>query len=255
MPEHAYGYIHDHYDPRDYLFALHPVMAAAPKVLPPSTGNRQRWVMPIRDQGQLGSCTGFGTTSALTITEQNAGKPQVLLSALMQYFDERVLEGSVNQDAGAQIRDGIKCLAQQGVATEAQWPYDISRYTMPPPPAVVAEAAAHKAAAYHRVTGVRQAKVALAAGMPVIIGFTVYASFEGNWAVPGHMPMPARGEQILGGHCVHIEDYVDDPAVPGGGYFVVANQWGTGWQANGWFFMPYAYWTPRRVSDCWVITA
>jgi len=37
---------------------------------------------------------------------------------------ERVIEGTVNVDSGAMIRDGIKSVAGQGVAPEPEWPYD-----------------------------------------------------------------------------------------------------------------------------------
>ena len=39
-------------------------------------------------------------------------------SRLFVYYNERVLENTVNQDSGAYLRDGIKSLVQYGVCNE-----------------------------------------------------------------------------------------------------------------------------------------
>jgi hypothetical protein len=39
---------------------------------------------------------------------------------LFVYYNERVIEGTVDEDNGAFIRDGIKSLAKQGVCSEQQ---------------------------------------------------------------------------------------------------------------------------------------
>ena len=49
-------------------------------------------------------------------------------SRLFIYYNERVIEGTVGSDAGAQIRDGIKVVAKQGVPPETDWPYDIAKF-------------------------------------------------------------------------------------------------------------------------------
>ena len=40
-------------------------------------------------------------------------------SRLFIYYNERLVEGSVNQDAGAMIRDGIKTMSKVGVCPES----------------------------------------------------------------------------------------------------------------------------------------
>src|SRR5712692_455639 len=44
-------------------------------------------------------------------------------SRLFIYYNERAMEGTVRQDAGAQIRDGIKSVVRLGVCPEQEWPY------------------------------------------------------------------------------------------------------------------------------------
>ena len=83
-----------------------------------------------------------------------------------------------------------------------------------------------------------------------MFGFTVYESFESQEvAKTGVVPMPAPGEQVVGGHAVLAVGY-DDSAQT----FMVRNSWGTGWGQAGYFTMPYAYLTTRGLSsDFWTI--
>jgi C1A family cysteine protease len=95
-------------------------------------------------------------------------------------------------------------------------------------------------------------KACLAAGYPFVFGFTVYESFEGpQVAQTGDVPMPAPGEQVMGGHAVVAVGYDEASS-----RFVVRNSWGTGWGKQGYFTMPYAYLTqahPALASDFWTI--
>ncbi|CAE7671274.1 unnamed protein product [Symbiodinium necroappetens] len=76
---------------------------------------------PIFDQGHLGSCTANALAAAFHFTlhkmEVENGKDfaDFTPSRLFIYYNERLVEGSVNQDAGAMIRDGIKVMAKVGV--------------------------------------------------------------------------------------------------------------------------------------------
>jgi hypothetical protein len=58
-----------------------------------------------------------------------------------------VLEGTVNEDSGAELRDAAKVLATQGVPDESEWPHEIERFTDAPPANVVADAAKRRAIA------------------------------------------------------------------------------------------------------------
>jgi C1A family cysteine protease len=94
-------------------------------------------------------------------------------------------------------------------------------------------------------------KNVLAGNLPFVIGFTVYASFESSSvAATGIVPMPRPREQILGGHAVLVCGYEDSKQL-----FIVRNSWGTRWGVNGYFYIPYAYFTnPSLVSDLWTIS-
>ncbi len=68
----------------------------------------------VYDQGQLGSCTGNGIAGAIEFDQKKQGTAEYTPSRLFIYYNERVIEGTVNQDAGAQIRDGIKAVVKLG---------------------------------------------------------------------------------------------------------------------------------------------
>ena len=86
----------------------------------------------------------------------------------------------------------------------------------------------------------------------MVLGFLVYDSFESDAvAKTGKVPMPAPGEKVLGGHAVFCVGYQTDSAVAGGGALIVKNSWGTGWGDGGYFYLPYAFVTPKNVSDAW----
>jgi len=240
-----YGWHPDLPDQRDLPYC-------APKALrlPPSADLRPL-CSPVEDQGQLGSCTANALVGALELLENKAkAAPFADLSRLFIYYNERVLEHSVASDSGAQIRDGVKSLAKLGACREALWPYAIAKFAAKPSPACYADAAKRLISAYRRLNGLAQMRACLASGFPVVFGFTVYASFESAaMAKTGIMPMPKKGEAVLGGHAVLAVGY-DDKA----GRLLVRNSWGPAWGQQGYFTMPYAYvQTPGLASDLWTI--
>jgi C1A family cysteine protease len=176
--------------------------------------------------------------------------PFIDVSRLFIYYNERALEGTIQSDSGAMIRDGIKTLAKQGVCSEKTWPYVISRFSVKPPAACYKEAANRQITSYLRITTLDEMRTCLADGFPFVFGFTVYESFETQQVErTGIMPMPKPKERVLGGHAVLAVGYDDKKK-----QFVVRNSWGTDWGLKGYFMMPYAYLADRNLSDdLWTI--
>ena len=249
MAKHGYGYIPDVQDDRDLAFqAVRP--STSP--LPPSVDLR-KYCSPVRDQGQLGSCTGFAIAVGLReFLLIKIGAPLVPLAPLFVYYEERFIEHTVSQDAGAQPRDGMKVLTKMGVSPEKDDPYNVAAFTKKPSAKAKKDAANFKIAAYHRLKNLVDVESALAGGNGVVMGFKVYESFESDSvAKKGKMPMPASSESVVGGHAVFIAGYQTDPGTAGGGYLIVKNSWSTSWGDQGYFYMPYAYIRPDLVSDLW----
>ena len=145
----------------------------------------------------------------------------------------------------------MKSVAKVGVCTETTWPYDIPRFTEKPPKKAYDEAGKHQALVYRRVmANLHQMQGCLASGYPFVFGFTVYESFMSpQVARTGEVPLPPRGEQVIGGHAVVAVGYDDSIQ-----RFIVRNSWGEGWGMKGYCTMPYGYLTdPQLARDFWAI--
>jgi C1A family cysteine protease len=243
------GWVPDVPDFRDLQFT--PQVAA--RKLPKSVDLRESGLCPpVWDQGDLGSCTAHGIGFCFAFERVRQGLGDLMPSRLFIYYNERVIEHSVESDAGAQIRDGIKVVAKYGVPAESHWPYLIEDFKQRPPENAYLQATAHKVTGYRRVDrSLTSLKACLAAGTPFTFGFAVYDSFE-DAAVSqsGAIPMPNPSESLQGGHCVAAVGYRDADQM-----FIIRNSWGAGAGDGGYLYMPYAYLTTRALSsDFWVIS-
>ena len=242
-----YGWVRDLPDARDHIYsAPHAALTRPPAKVDLTPG------MPaVYDQGALGSCTANALAGAF---EFDLGKQRLadfVPSRLFIYYNERVIESTVGSDSGAQLRDGVKSLAKQGVCTESEWPYDIPKFADKPAATLYQKALANRIVSYQRVTQtVAQLRGCLAAGYPFVVGFTVYQSFESQQvAETGVVPMPVAGEEILGGHAVAVVGY-DEASQR----FRARNSWGAGWGQAGYFTIPYAYLADSGLAaDCWTL--
>jgi C1A family cysteine protease len=242
----GYGWVPDLPDHRDIMYST---VRKIPAKLPQAVDLRPM-CPPVADQGQLGSCTGNALAGALEFLEMKDNVPYIDLSRLFIYYDERAFEHTVASDSGAQIRDGIKTLAKQGVCSETCWPYDISKFTVKPASPCYKEAAAHKITSYQRIQTVDEMRTCLADGYPFVFGFSVYESFESQEvAQTGVVQMPQPSEQQVGGHAVVGVGYDDSQ-----NRFIVRNSWGENWGMKGYFTIPYDYLANRNLSDdFWMI--
>jgi C1A family cysteine protease len=251
--KHRYAWIPDTPDGRDHLF----LAPHAANELVNVDLRKTAKVTPVVDQGQLGSCTANSIASALGFDLLNnhdlTAAEFAELSRLFIYYNERALEKTINQDAGAQIRDGIKVVAKFGAPYETDWPYNIAKFKQKPPAKAYTDGLKFKALEYERIdnTDIGALVSSLAMGLPFAFGFSVYSSFESSAvAKNGVVPMPnLKKEQLLGGHAVCAYGY--DVAKK---WFIVENSWGTSWGDKGFFYIPAAYITnPNMADDFWNI--
>lgn len=260
MTQHVYNWRPDLPDQRDKMYSLNKLgLGTARKAKPlPKSVDLRPLCSPVVNQGDIGSCTGnslAGHLEFLELQQQRqhlAQHPELFdptkfepFSRLFIYYNERVIEGTVNQDAGAQIRDGIKTLNQTGACREAVWAYSDANEFLKPPPQAYAEALNHKISLYLRINGLAEMKHCLAQGFPFVFGFTVYESFEGpKTAKTGIVSMPKRNEQVMGGHAVMAVGYDDAKK-----WVIVRNSWGTDWGDKGYFYLPYSYIGSNSLAD------
>jgi C1A family cysteine protease len=261
----GFGWLPDIPDMRDYKFSITKPELLAGQPLPAKIDLRTSESMQfdILDQGQLGSCTANAIAAAMTFATHKQGKTTVqhltmggsqyfTPSRLFIYYNERAMEGTINSDAGAMIRDGIKSVNTQGACKEATWPYNIPAFTEKPIPLAFDEATKYQALQYRRLnnTDVNQLKGCLAQGFPFVFGFSVYQSFYNISPTNAVVPMPSSKDKMIGGHAVLAVGYDDNKRL-----FIVRNSWGDTWGDKGYFYMPYSYITNHNLADdFWTIT-
>lgn len=242
-----YGWKRDIPDVRDFKFSVsHKAI-----LFPQSLDNRSTdW--GIYDQGNLGSCTANSSLSAYRNVLIKEGHGDFDGSRLAQYYWSRALEHTTKSDAGAEIRDAVKVLAQTGTAPEKDWPYLISKFAKAPTAKTKKDAKAHVALQYQSVA-LTQNDIcgALFQNGNVIIGISVYESFESDVvARTGMIPLPSSKEQLLGGHAIELLGYDLSK-----GWAIGKNSWGSGWGDKGYFYIPFSYITnPNLGGDYWTLS-
>lgn len=230
----------DKLDFRDHVYAK----KAGP--LPKKVDLRKIYAK-VYNQGQLGSCTANSISMAFDFNRIGEGQKPITPSRLFIYYNERAMEGTISQDAGAEIRNGIKSVAKTGVCSEKIWPYAVRKYKTKPPTKAFNDATNNTLKEYLRLDNTKLAvlKSCLAEGFGFVFGFAVYESFESDVvAKTGMMPMPKKTEKNFGGHAVFCVGYDDSKQ-----RFIVRNSWGPSWGDGGHFYMPYAYVTNNSLCD------
>ena len=258
--QRKYGWIKQKEDVRDYGFGRMVRLLKIPFLtIPPVVLNRN-WCSAVQDQGNLGSCTANAWAGLLQYNEcknGQGGKNFKWLSRLFVYYNERVLDGTVNQDSGAELRDGAKVIHQKGVCIESEWPYKINAFMQTPTPQCYKDALPNVINSYYALNTITDMKTCLATGQCFVLGFNVYDYFTSDqMASTGILKMPTSQEQTngpLGGHAVMCIGYDDNKQV-----FTCKNSWGLGWglpgNLDGYFTMPYKYMTNSNyASDFWTV--
>ena len=108
------GWLPDLPDARDFMYAAPlKIMKALP-----SKANLSKGCPNVYSQGDLGSCTANSLGVAFEFGRKKQKKSSFMPSRLFLYYNERVIINTVNADSGAFLRDGIKCLKNQGICKE-----------------------------------------------------------------------------------------------------------------------------------------
>ena len=237
-----YSWKHQPVDERDYKLSLDTT------ILPKSVDMSVKFP-PCYDQSKLGSCTGNAIAGAVHYDLIKTNYPKIFTpSRLFIYYNERVLEGTVTEDSGAIIRDGVKTINTLGVCSEDTWKYDISKFKKKPTKKAFKEALNYQSVEYYAVNQTEvDIKTAIANNFPVIFGFMVKESFESKETATTGVYKPSG--KFIGGHAVLIVGYDDSTQ-----QFKVRNSWGTEWGDKGYFYMPYSEVLNTKISsDFWVI--
>lgn len=237
----------DPFDNRDLLYKNRHLIV--PEKFPSKIDLRKN-CSPIVNQGNLSACTANAIVSGLReyILINDERYDLVRLSRLYLYWWERYMENTVNEDSGANLRDGMKVLQKKGVCTEDLYPYDPDLYRKAPSFMQNLEAHDYTIPGYQRLLSINEIKHALLNNHIVVFSMILYKSFEKKITKNGIVPHPRWYEQKLGGHAMCIVGYDDNL---NNGSFIVRNSWGKEFGDKGYCYLPYSM--SNYIMDAWTV--
>ena len=205
----------------------------------------------IENQSSTNSCTANAIASAQEIMLQSRNR-FVDISRLFIYYNARAPIAEIFkknlEDTGSNIRFAIGETTKRGAATESIWPFEISRVNQKPSDEAYADALTRKTKRYESLGRsqpgvypkrfVEEAKVALAAGYPIIFGMDITNNFFGISSLDpkAYTDIARRGSlEYAGGHAMLIVGYDDENQC-----FLIENSWGPGWGDAGYCQLEYS---------------
>jgi C1A family cysteine protease len=198
----------------------------------------REWDSLIEDQGDLGSCSANAMTNAYELSVKRLYPDKfVELSRLFVYYNSRSLHNETDSDVGAYIRSTLSATKHHGICREELWPYDISKFSVVPSDICYQDAMTRTISNYNLIDSVSDMLEILNQNKPIIIGLTVYPSF--NYVDKNNPRIYLPNDKELdqgGGHAMTIVGY--DIAKR---QFIVKNSFGRHWGNNGYGWLPFEY--------------
>lgn len=225
-------------DKRDYT-----ISKIAKAVTLPEEFSLRQFCTPVKNQQNIGACTGFGSTAGYEVLRNKNTKQQLDLSELFTYYNAREMEGTIDKDAGAYVRDVCKSGVTQGFCLEEYWPYIPSKFKEKPSWSAYFCAKYYRLSGYYRCNTADEIKQALVNGLPVVFGAGVWSnflSFRGD-------VYKSIGGSPAGGHCMLVVGYSNAKNA-----FLVKNSWGTEFGNRGYVWIEYGIFM-QYLYDAWAL--
>jgi len=203
-------------DPRDFLLeTIYP----EPVKLPEEWDLRNN-MRPIRDQGNVGTCSA---QSAAAIKEWQEYVDVNFNEYMSPWFVYQLRE-NVGQD-GMYPRNTMEILYKIGIVPEKDYNY---LTTKPITEDLKKLAAKFKIQGYAQVNTIDSLKKALFANGPCYIAFPVYNPNKMEFWKPDY-----TGQPMLGGHAVCVAGYLKD-------CFIIRNSWSSQWGDRGYTYYNFS---------------
>lgn len=213
----------------------------------PEKVSLERFTPDAKDQGQQGSCVGWGSTYyARTILEsiKTGQNPNTIAFSPAFTYNQIGLQDC----QGTYITKAVDLLTNVGSVGYNAFPYNENSCDQQPSQSQIQEAASFKMRGGNRLTlngddytvDVNAIRQNLANNAPVVIGMMVGGTFmqemEGKdvW-LPSERDYNKRN---FGGHCMCVIGY-DDHFFENDGAFLIQNSWGQRWGKNGKAWVSY----------------
>lgn len=209
--------------------------------------------LPILNQENLGSCTANVLSNYILFYLKQYKMREYQPSRLYIYYFSRLLEGTIDEDSGCDIRNVLKSISKYGACDELLYPYDIDKFKEKPSYYCIIDGKKRiKKIRYLSIEqNLRVIKNCLYRGYPIILGVNMYESFESSDTLEsGNIKIPDIFiEKNLGFHCILLIGYNDEENI-----FIFINSWGDSVGYKGLFNIPYEYILSNNLaSDFWII--
>jgi len=220
----------------------------------------------VLDQGEEGSCTGFGLAGVVNYLRWELANLQALeskrkrtsvsvgrISARMLYQNARLYDEWKGEDyEGSSCRGAMKGLHKHGACSEATWPnFEKGGKPGRARPGWDANAPLTPLGAYYRIDG--KSIVDMQSAIFETHAVYVSADVHDGWdrvkknckSLAAATIGPPNDPDDVGGHAFALVGYTSEG-------FIIQNSWGPSWGFHGFAVLPYEDWT-RFGTDSWTL--
>lgn len=221
--------------------------ALSPDGLLPERVSLERFAPSAGDQGQQGSCVGWGSTyAARTILESvttGQDPDKIVFSPAFTYN-----QIGLQDCQGTYIDRAMDLMTREGSVSYNKFPYDENSCSKQPDNYLLKEAGQFKMKGANRLSisgddytvDIKAIRENLAHNAPVVIGMSVGGSFMQEMEGKEYWEPTASDydKYGFGGHCMCVIGY-DDYKFRNDGAFLIQNSWGPKWGKNGRAWISY----------------
>jgi C1A family cysteine protease len=207
-----------------------------------------RSTQTVKDQGQLGSCSGFSRSSLEErLNFIVTGQKGPALSAMFAYLTNQQECDCFGADNGATIAGSVQAATKEGICEDTLFPYN-GRYTTTIPDQASAEGKLHPVKSHSVIADYQSAMQYLGTAGVIQIGVPVGSGFQNCSGPLTAQAVQRDSHNPEGGHALAVIGYLKPATigVPNGdgrAWLLGQNSWGaSGWGANGFFFIDPKAW-------------
>jgi len=189
----------------------------------PKTLDLRKYLNLPRNQGKRGTCASFASAAIKEYHERLDCNFCGYFSPESVYFYR-----SNKPEEGMFLRDVMQILQKNGIAYEADFPYNKESEPEQVPEKALNIMPDFKITSYAQINSIDGLKEALFNYGPCLMAFPVYDNRPEFWRVKSD---PTRN----GGHAVAVVGYNNRG-------FIIRNSWGWSWNGDGTVIYPYSEW-------------